>query len=184
MTFQVDQAPMLVADYISFLVETEAWAPVGGWPGYWVSAKGRVSGPKSKILAPVDAGYGYFIVSLVRDGLTSNHRINRLVALSFLGPAPFDGALVAHNDGDKANNVLSNLRWASALENQADRGRHATKIQGSMMKHAKLVEGNIPEIRSRALSGENYEAIARDFGVSISTVSLIKRGKIWRHVPA
>ena len=47
-----------------------------------------------------------------------------LVVLAFLGPPPFPGAHAAHFDGDKLNNRLSNLRWASPAENEADKRRH------------------------------------------------------------
>lgn len=167
--------------FLRELVDANVWAVVRDWPGYEVSARGNVKGPRF-MLVPVDAGSGYLVVSLGRGGTFSNVRVNRLVAQTFLGDPPFEGALVAHNDGNKANNVVTNLRWASALENQADRVRHGTHLCGSAMKHAKLKECDIPTIRMRAKSGENYAEIAADFGVSVSTISLIRRGTIWRHV--
>lgn len=169
-----------LADLLSYWDRVEEWRPIDGWPAYQVSSFGRVRGPRV-ILSPASVG-GYHVVSLVRDGETKNRRIHSLVVEAFIGPAPFPDALIAHNDGDRTNNRVSNLRWASATENQADRVRHGTRARGSDLKHAKLCEDDIPAIRERARSGERYADIAEDYGVSVSTVHLIKKGATWRHV--
>jgi hypothetical protein len=126
------------------------------------------------------ADNGYPLVSIVVGQETKTARVHKLVANAFLGPRPFDGALVAHNDGDTGNCRVDNIRWASGLENQRDRGRHGTRISGSAVFGAKLNEADIPAIRSRIAAGERYPSIARSFGVSVSTISLIKKNKIWR----
>jgi len=171
-----------VSDLIFLWSQTEVWRPVLGWPNYNVSSWGRVQGPRA-LLAPTTT-HGYHIVSLVRDGITTNRRVHQLVLESFVGSPPFENALVAHNDGDKTNNRVSNLRWASATENQADRNRHGTgHVRGSNMRWAKLTESDIPTIRSRIAAGEKYDDIARDYGVSKHTICVIKKRRAWRHVP-
>jgi hypothetical protein len=167
-------------EWLEHLVRVDATRVVAGWPGYRVGARGYVSGPRIGCLS-TSTTRGYHCVSLVHGDQKALARVHRLVAEAFLGSSPFDGALVAHNDGNKDNNAVTNLRWASAVENQADRVRHNTKTRGSDVKWSKLVESDIPTIVARAQSGENYSAIARDFGVSVSTISLIKQGRIWRH---
>jgi len=116
------------------------------------------------------------------DNKSHTKRIHHLVAYEFLGAPPFDGAVLAHNDGDKMNNRADNIRWASLAENQEDRRRHQTKTCGSDVYGAKLHEHDIPIIRERLIGGETCASIARAFSVSASTISLIQRGKIWRHV--
>ncbi|AXV72811.1 hypothetical protein CJO75_01120 [Ralstonia solanacearum] len=59
-----------------------------------------------------------------REGLKTG--IHRLVALTFLGPPPSRQHEVAHNDGNRANNIVTNLRWATHAENVADTFRHGT----------------------------------------------------------
>jgi HNH endonuclease len=49
--------------------------------------------------------------------MTGEHKVHRLVAEAFLGPPPFDGAVVMHIDENAANNRPSNLRWGSQKEN-------------------------------------------------------------------
>jgi hypothetical protein len=68
---------------------------------------------------------GYFVVR-VSDG-TTNHRpqvpIHRLVASTFL-ELPDGNLEVNHIDGDKTNNVVTNLEWVTPEENQA----HARRL--------------------------------------------------------
>ena len=167
-----------VAEFILEMDRVEIWRDVADFPGYRVSSWGRVQGPRAMLIPSLT--HGYKIVSLSRRGAVKSCRVHILVARTFLGEAPFDGALVAHNDGDKDNCRLINLRWASSLENQADRGRHFTRCYGSAVFGAKLTESDIPLIRARIADGERYPAIADDFGVSVSTIALIKKGKTWK----
>ena len=166
------------AEFIAEMDRVEHWREIEGFPRYFVSSWGRVRGPRA-VLIPSHT-HGYQHVSLCAGSDTKTRRIHVLVAEAFLGPAPFSGALVAHNDGDKDNCRLINLRWASAVENQADRGRHFTRVYGSRVHGAKLHESEIPAIRALIASGEKYPAIAAEFGVSVSTIHLIKKGKIWK----
>jgi hypothetical protein len=167
-----------VAAFIEEMDRVETWREVIGFPGYAISSWGRVRGPRAMLIPAITQGYKH--VSLSIGSVVKTRRVHILVAEAFLGPSPFDGALCAHNDGDKDNCRLSNLRWASYVENMADRGRHFTRVYGSRVFGAKLHESDIPLIRARIAAGELYPAIAATFGVSVSTISLIKRGKIWK----
>jgi hypothetical protein len=174
---------LTASDLIALYDQTEVWRPIADYPGYEVSSWGRVSGKRVEILV-AGKTEGYHHVSLSRDGEVTTVRVAHLVARAFIGPPPFEGAHAAHNNGDTDNNRVSNLRWATALDNQADVDRHGNRVKGSAVHGARLTEGDIPNIRRRAAAGERYADIAADFGVSISTVSLIKLGKIWCHVGA
>lgn len=173
-------AGMSVADLLALFDREEIWRRISGYPGYEVSSWGGVRGPRGT-LAPVQSG-DYQIVSIGDGQVWRTARVHKLVVDAFLGDPPFDGAIAAHNDGDSCNNRASNLRWTTPLDNQADRDRHGTRIRGSEVFGAKLHEDDIPLIRRRIAAGERYKTIAEDFGVSISTISLIKRDAIWRSV--
>ncbi|WP_181008468.1 NUMOD4 domain-containing protein [Sphingomonas montanisoli] len=171
----------------------EVWLPVRGYEGlYEVSNLGRVrrdlNTPARGISVPghvlqrVDAGQGYDIVSLCRDGVTTNWRVHRLVLIAFCGPEPFDGAQACHNDGQPKNCALTNLRWASPIDNQADRVRHGTDCRGEAVYGAVLTEEKVRQIRARIAQRERNRPIAEDYGVSISTIHLIRHNRIWRHV--
>jgi len=176
-------ASLTVSDLIELWDREECWRPAPGFPGYAVSSWGRVSGKRADILQQA-ASRGYHHVSLSVGGRVRTVRVAPLVARAFIGPPPFPGAQAAHNDGDRSNNRVSNIRWATAIDNQADVERHGNRVRGSAVYGARLSEADLPAIRRRASSGERYADIADDFGVSVSTVSLIKLGKVWNHVGA
>jgi len=125
---------------------------------------------------------GYLHLSLCKDGTTKTHRLHILVLSSFCGPKPFDGAHAAHNDGISTNCRLSNLRWTTPIENQADVDRHGRRCRGESVFGAILTEGSIKQIRERCVRGERNRSIAEDYGVSISTIHLIRHNRIWKHV--
>lgn len=107
-------------------------------------------------------------------------RANRLVCEVFHGPAPSPEHQAAHNNGMRNDNRYDNLRWDTPLGNTRDKLSHGTMRRGSDIPSSKLKETDIPTIRRRIAAGEHYPTIAYEFGVSISTISLIKRNKIWR----
>ncbi len=57
----------------------------------------------------------------------------------------------------------------------------AAKAAGG--KPLKLTAGQIPEIRGRIAAGESMPSIAARFGVKPASISDIKHGRSWRHVP-
>lgn len=170
----------------------EVWMPAPDYEGiYEVSNLGRVRrdptaparppGAPGKCLIPSYTN-GYAHVSLSKRGVITTHRVHVLVLRAFCGEPPFQGAHGAHNDGDPSNCRLDNLRWATPIENQADVDRHGRRCRGEEVYGAVLTEDQVREIRRRIEAGERNPPIANDFGVSISTIHLIRHGKIWRHV--
>jgi len=89
--------------------------PVPEFPDYEVSNTGRVfsvSRNGSCSLRPQNNGNGYLTVSLRRRGRTFQRYIHRLVAIAFI-PNPENRPTVNHKDGDKNNNDVANLEWAT-----------------------------------------------------------------------
>ena len=64
----------------------------------------------------LDKGTGYFLVTLVHEGVRKNQFIHRLLATAYI-PNPLNKAQVNHIDGNKQNNVLNNLEWVTPKEN-------------------------------------------------------------------
>ena len=97
---------------------------IGGWSNYVVTSCGRVFNKETgKEVAQVLSGKPqYKYVNLQRDKQRKLLRVHRLVALAFL-PTVEGKAFVDHIDRDKMNNDLSNLRWATASENQRNQPR-------------------------------------------------------------
>lgn len=162
----------------------EVWLSPIGYEGFYrVSNLGRVFGLKrGAYLKPTTEATGYKTVCLSSGGKVVKHRLNVLILSTFCGPAPFPGAHAAHNDGDKGNNTLANLRWASPTENQADVERHNRRCRGADVHNAVLSEDDVRRIRKRLTAGERNRPLAEDYGVSVSTIHLIRHNRIWRHV--
>lgn len=173
---------LTVAGLIALFEIEETWRPVPERP-YEVSSWGRVRrvGSARNLQPGVTSGYQHVCLSL--GGVTENRRVHKLVAAAFIGPPPFEGAEVAHTDGDALNCRVGNLRWASKVENQADRVRHGTDIRGADVHGSKLTDADIPAIRARIARAEPYQDIADAYGVHKSLIGYIAAGKVWRHVP-
>lgn len=181
----------MAADLIALAERLEQWRPVVGYEGrYEVSDQGRVRSLQvtlkcahltrtfpGKVLKAWDNGTGALIVSMI--GKT--HTVHKLVAAAFIGPRP-EGTEVAHNDGNATNNAVSNLRYATKHENEADKVRHGTATRGERCPWAKLTAEQVAEIRSLSESGARQKDIAAMYGVSTATVHGIKAGRKWKHL--
>jgi hypothetical protein len=120
---------------------TEEWRLVVGFPDYEVSDHGRVrsldhlkwSGPvgytlqKGRVLKRSVDGRGYLNVNLRCEGRRAITRtVHSLVADAFIGPCP-EGLICCHNDDNKTNPLLSNLRYDTRAENNADTYRNGIR---------------------------------------------------------
>lgn len=168
---------------------TEEWRDVVGWPQYQVSSHGRVRSTiggsrwPPMILKNLVTVHGYVRITLCHEGRRKRYTLHGLVCEAFHGPKPSKLHAVAHNDGDKLNNYYTNLRWATAKENNADKIRHGTINWGDKHGGNKLTEGDIPEIRALAASGWTRTDIASRYGVTRQCISFVVRRIWWRHVP-
>lgn len=132
----------------------------------------------AKILMPT----GYEIVGVESDvtGKRCQRPVHRLVALAFLGDPPTPRHVVAHWDGDKRNNVLSNIRWATRSENESDKVRHGTAQRGHGNPRAKLSVDDVKDIRKRYVRRYGcLSELAREYSVSVSTIFSVVRGETW-----
>jgi uncharacterized membrane protein len=136
-------------------MSAEEWRAVVGFPGYEVSDLGRVRSLdridsrsrklKGRILKQFrDGDDRYPFLRLSRDGNAATIRVHVLVLEAFTGPRPA-GFDACHNDGDKLNNTLANLRWDSKSENMLDVVRHG--------HHQQLAKTHCPH--GHPYAGEN-----------------------------
>jgi hypothetical protein len=104
----------------------EEWRNIPGFEGlYQVSNMGRVkslSRKKGRILKPVVHSNGYMRINLYAGKKPQRKYVHRLVAETFL-VNPQNKREVNHLDGDKTNNSIFNLEWATPREN----GKHSSK---------------------------------------------------------
>lgn len=156
------------------------WKDIPGYDGYQASDEGAVRRTFSpdKYHPPMatfgyDTGHGYKKTTLLVNGKKKRRYIHRLVAMAFHGE-PADSSLqVAHNDGDRSNNIPSNLRWATRKENASDRLLHGTHARGDNCATSRLTWSDVNEIREMAGTQKD---IAQRYGVHQSHISRIKTG--------
>lgn len=83
---------------------------------YVVNPHGRVRNLRTNRTLNGSILHSYRYINLRQDGMNRNKAIHRLVAEAFI-PNPENKPYVDHIDGDRLNNDISNLRWATELEN-------------------------------------------------------------------
>jgi hypothetical protein len=103
--------------------QIEEWKPVIGYEGFYeVSDWGNVRSlnynktNQVKLLRRVKAKDGYLVVCLHKNGKQKEGKVHRLVATAFI-PNQDNKPTVDHINGDKTDNRVENLRWATQMEN-------------------------------------------------------------------
>lgn len=115
------------------------------------------------------------------DGKTYYRIVSRLMGIAFL-PNPENKPFVCHNDNDWTNNVISNLRWGTAQENQDDRIAHGTKCYGERNGLSLLTAKEVKEIKFLIKDNISYSEIAKLYSVKVGAIGCIARGETWTHV--
>lgn len=106
----------------------EMWADIYGYDGrYQVSTWGRVRSVNG-IMTPYQNEKGYFKIGLTKNGKANKHRVNRLVAETFI-PNYAGYPEVNHIDGNKQNNSVTNLEWVSPRRNREHEEEYAARLQ-------------------------------------------------------
>ena len=99
--------------------EQETWRPVEWAPGYEVSSLGRFRHCVRGTLNGTVANNGYQHVGFMVDGRQLIRLAHRVVAGAFL-PNPRRHPVVNHKNGDRLDNRVSNIEWASRSHNSKD----------------------------------------------------------------
>ena len=97
---------------------TEEWRKVSGFEKcYEVSSLGRLRNIRTgKILRSKELRGGYVVDILCDNNRRKTVRRHRLVAEAFI-PNPDNKPEINHKNGNKADNAISNLEWATHREN-------------------------------------------------------------------
>lgn len=167
----------------NYMIHNELWKDVVGFEGaYKVSSFGRVKslrGLKGGFLKPLKNTDGYLMVVLFSGGKRECHRIHRLVATHFI-VNPDDKETVNHIDGDKENNRLDNLEWATRSEQALHMFRIGLKShKGENHPRRRLNNEQVLEVFN---SKEAAKLLSDKYNVSRDTISSIRKGYIWSHL--
>lgn len=158
------------------------WKKVEDWP-YCVSDKGHVrreeTGRIRKLALTTE---GYLQVTLWKRNTSKTFLVHRLVLHAFFPDASPVQVEANHKDGNKTNNVLSNLEWCTSSENHLHACRVLKKGLGVENGNARLTEEKVRQVRILLARGDTQRCVAEVVGVTQHSISLIACGKTWNHV--
>lgn len=124
---------------------------------------------------------GHFGVNLTQDGRYRLYSVHRLVAVTWIGPAPSVSHLVMHKNDDPADNAASNLEYGLPADNSAQMVSRRRQARGERCGRSKLKASDVAVIRARLQLGHVQKRIAADFSISATVITDIKLGRIWRN---
>ena len=163
----------------------ESWKLIKDFPLYQVSNYGRIRSfwtGEWVILNGSLANNGYVQQTLKHIKSTVKH-VHRLVLEAFVGLRP-DGLQCNHKDGNKTNNVLSNLEWVTQSENAIHSYANGlqSKVMGEQHSQAKWKDGEIWLLKKMLFFNTNKHVISKTFKMSIRNINKIAHGDRWSHI--
>jgi hypothetical protein len=107
------------------------WKKIDGYDNYSVSINGEVRNDKTEriLKSRLNKSTGYYQVILCKNGKVKNHKVHRLIALAFIPLEPGKD-VIDHEDGEKTNNSLTNLRWVTQQQNTQNRALAKNNTSG------------------------------------------------------
>jgi HNH endonuclease len=120
-----------------------------------------------------ERGYGLAVV----DGVQS--LASRWMCQLAHGDPPSAEHEAAHSCGNPPCVNQKHLRWATPIENQADREIHGTTNKGERNGKTHLSAGDIRAIRAAA---PDLKTLMARYSVSKGCISKIRSGQRWSHV--
>lgn len=127
---------------------------------------------------------GYSVICLRKLGNHPSHRsVHRVVCEAFI-PNPSNLPQINHIDGNKKNNIVSNLEWCTPSENQFHairNGLTSSKI-GESAPRAKLKEIEVLQIKEMLKTNKAYTQISSQFKVTPGNIYRIDKKLSWKHL--
>lgn len=169
--------------------DEEIWKDIPGYEGlYKVSSFGRVLSLeriidhptrgnirlKQRFMSLTKCKDGYVKVGLSKNGYTKSCKISRLVATTFI-LNPDNKREVNHIDGNKSNDFVSNLEWASPKENI----HHLYNVLNQPSNNRKLTKEQVMEIYNTNFTKNKRgyrKLLAEKFSVTEACIKAVKSG--------
>jgi hypothetical protein len=140
----------------------------------------------NKVLKQTIHKTGYYLVSTKPNGKygkAKTFRVHREIAIAFL-PNIDNKPTVNHIDGNKLNNSISNLEWATHKEQviHAIENNLVNTLMGSNCHFSRLTDEQVKQVLDNPHI-KNIE-FARLFNIDRSAISKLRSGKNWKHLRA
>ena len=154
-------------------ITNEIWITIEEFPNYEVSNLGNVRNKKTKrVLKPGKNTGGYSFVNIKnKDGIYKKPKIHRLVAKAFI-PNPENKPTVDHiiPISKGGTNEVSNLRWATRLEQEANKDKLSHRGCGVKRKNYCVELNKVFESTTDA---------AKEIGCNLKSIAHVLDGKMY-----
>lgn len=163
--------------------------PIQEFPGYFITESGDIFSCidrydyQRKLTPTLNRYNGYYSVMLTKDKRAYRRYVHRLMGLALI-PNPDNKREINHINGNKKDNRLENLEWATSSENKM----HAFRLglrpnqDGENNWMSKLKANDVLDIRALSSFGALQDDLAEAFGVSQSLIALVISKQIWKSV--
>lgn len=160
------------------------WKKIDQFSNYSINESGEVRNNRTGAIkaAYVNKSNGYLYVDLWRENKSHKLPVHRLLAKAFI-PNPEDKPTVDHKDGNRQNNSLENLRWATYSEQNS-------RFQTSGVRSERVRVTHYIELRKKRGGGHEawlepdevlyFDRItdaAKYFGLSLGSISLLLKNE-------
>ena len=136
------------------------------YPNYSLTKEGVLTNISTNtIRKPWLGNNGYLHVDLYHNNKSTKISMHRLMALTFI-PNPNNKKVINHLDGDKTNNSLSNLEWATYSENT----QHAYDT-GLIKLEKCFTQEELLSIFEEFKLGQSFTILAKKYGTAVATIS-------------
>ena len=159
-----------------------------GFEDYYISKDGRLvklyKNGNIKFINPRLDAYGYMRVSITDiNGKRKDRKMHRLMAQTFI-PNPENKPTVNHKDGNKQNNSVENLEWATLSEQQIHAyGNGLNSNSCELNPGHKLTLSQVEWIKEHYIKRDKtfgVIALAKRFNVHRKTIGRIVNGQSWK----
>lgn len=160
----------------NLFIEGEIWLPITGYEKlYQVSNTGKIKTQTGIRKTAVCPNTRYEKITLSKEGVCKTFSIHRLVAQAFI-PNPYNKEQVNHIDGNRTNNILTNLEWNTRSENNL----HSFKYLGRKTKPVFGEKNNMSRKVINTVTNIVYDTIiqaAKENNLKTSTLGMMLTGK-------
>lgn len=157
---------------------------IESYPNYSVDSEGRIfNNETGKEKAQYVNRDGYKVVDMYKNNKPTRKTVHRFVALAFI-PNPENKPCVNHLDGNKENNKVENLEWATYSENtiHAFETGLLVREKGEKVHNAIFSDEEIHQVCRMMQAGYRNIDIQSKLNVPKYLLKNIRNNGAWSHI--